>query len=234
MEQHHHSQHQNRLQNHNLNNEINVSVSYKDNLITIYIENIDDIKTPIKLVKNHEKFMHLIIVSEDLNDFFHLHPEKVDANHFEQEINLSNEKKYKAFVDIIVEGKDYVIKPIAVNSSNKNEQKSPLKLDTLNKKEIQGYYIEMEHGHFMVNKTIELKFKIKNAIPDPYLGALGHVVIIDEQAEKFIHVHPISNNETIFETQFEKAGIYKLWAEFKFGQDIIAFPYVFSVTETLH
>ena len=81
---------------------------------------------------------------------------------------------------------------------------------------------------------IELKFKIKNAIPDPYLGALGHVVIIDEQAEKFIHVHPISNNETIFETQFEKAGIYKLWAEFKFGQDIIAFPYVFSVTETLH
>src|SRR5690625_2370373 len=90
MEQHHHSQHQNRLQNHNLNNEINVSVSYKDNLITIYIENIDDIKTPIKLVKNHEKFMHLIIFSEDLNDFFHLHPEKVDANHFEQEINLSN------------------------------------------------------------------------------------------------------------------------------------------------
>src|SRR5690625_6712189 len=76
----------------------------------------------------------------------------------------------------------------------------------------------MEHGHFMVKKPIELKFKIKNAIPDPYLGALGHVVIIDEQAEKFIHVHPISNNETIFETQFEKAGIYKLWAEFKFGR----------------
>lgn len=227
-------QHQKGLQNHNLNNEINVSVSYKDNLITIYIENIDDIKTPIKLVKNHEKFMHLIIVSEDLKDFLHLHPEKVDVNYFEQEINLSNERKYKAFVDIIVEGKDYVIKPIAINSSNKNEQKSPLKLDTLNKKRIQEYHIEMEHGHFVVNKTIELKFNIKNAIPDPYLGALGHVVIIDEQAEKFIHVHPKSNIDTIFEVQFEKAGIYKLWAEFKFGQDIIAFPYVFSVTETLH
>src|SRR5699024_6896818 len=112
MEQHHHSQHQNGLQNHNLNNEIKDSDSYKDNLITIYIENIEDIKTPIKLIKNHEIFMHLIIVSEDLKDFFHLHPEKVGKNHFEQEINLSYEKEYKAFVDIIVEGKDYVIKPI--------------------------------------------------------------------------------------------------------------------------
>src|SRR5690625_7816579 len=105
MEQHHHSQHQNGLQNHNLNNEINVSASYKDNLITISIENINDIKTPIKLVKNNEKFMHLIIVSEDIKDFFYLNPRKVDANHYEQENNLNNEKKYKKYDDNIKEDK---------------------------------------------------------------------------------------------------------------------------------
>lgn len=83
----------------------------------------------------------------------------------------------------------------------------------------------------MIHLRLErkLNFNIKNAIAEPYLGALGHVVIIDEKVEKFIHVHPISDESTLFQTQFDKPGLYKLWAEFKFDEAVTVYPFVIKV-----
>ncbi|USK67050.1 hypothetical protein [Peribacillus frigoritolerans] len=78
-------------------------------------------------------------------------------------------------------------------------------------------------------ERISLNFNIKNATTEPYLGALGHVVIIDENVENFIHVHPISDKSTEFQTHFDKPGLYKLWAEFKFDGEVIVYPYVMKV-----
>lgn len=50
------------------------------------------------------------------------------------------------------------------------------------------------------------------------------------KVENFIHVHPTSEHDTVFEAHFDQAGLYKLWAEFKFGEEVIAFPYVIEVT----
>ncbi|MFD1849654.1 hypothetical protein [Oceanobacillus bengalensis] len=231
MEQHH-QHHESTIPNQNFHNEINVSLTYRDNIVEIHLENNDDINNPIELVENHEKYMHLIIVSNDLEEYYHLHPKKIKDNHFEAKVKLSDRGSYKGFVDIIVEGKDYVIEPISIGRNHANESIMRLKPDSENEKEIKGYQIILEHGHFATNEKVELKFNLKNANPDPYLGALGHVVILDELAERFIHVHPVSNNKTIFETHFDIAGKYKLWAEFKIGQDIITFPYVFEVIES--
>ena len=68
----------------------------------------------------------------------------------------------------------------------------------------------------LITNPLKVSEEIVNAIPEPYLGALGHVVIIDQDVEQFIHVHPVSAHETVFKTQFDKPGLYKLWAEFKF------------------
>lgn len=69
----------------------------------------------------------------------------------------------------------------------------------------------------------------KDATPEPYLGALGDVVITDELGEKFIHVHPMSEKETAFMTQFDERGIYKMWTEFKLDGEVIVYPFVIEV-----
>jgi hypothetical protein len=35
-------------------------------------------------------------------------------------------------------------------------------------------------------------------------------VILNEDATEYIHVHPANDHEAIFETQFSKAGTYKI------------------------
>ncbi|MED4754531.1 hypothetical protein [Brevibacillus choshinensis] len=60
----------------------------------------------------------------------------------------------------------------------------------------------------------------------PYLGALGHVVILNESAQQYLHVHPAHQEEPIFETQFEQPGLYKIWAEFKQNGKVREFPLI--------
>ncbi|MDQ0272175.1 hypothetical protein [Cytobacillus purgationiresistens] len=70
---------------------------------------------------------------------------------------------------------------------------------------------------------------MKDAKTEPHLGALGNVVILYEDGGKYIHVHPVADDKTVFETQFDKPDIYKLWAEFKFGEQVNAYPFVIEV-----
>jgi len=207
--------------------DIDVSVSFDNGLFNIHLDDSEG-NAPI-LMESHGKFMHLIIISDDFQEFYHVHPTKVDESNFNAEISLNENKGYKAFVDISVKDKNYLIKPLTVSSID-THQLVTLELDKNRTKKINGKSIELKHSDFITGKKVDLEFLFQEGIvPDPYLGALGHVVIIDKNIQQFIHVHPKSEHETIFETQFDKAGIYKLWGEFQFGDSIITFPFVFEV-----
>lgn len=235
MEQHNvnHLDHSNHL-NHNHNemekSEVKVSISYSDNILRLSL--MDDEGNVPELKLNHEKLLHLIIVSEDLDEYFHLHPSQTDNQTFEQKITLTG-NSYKAFVDINPKGKNYSIEPIPVpineNIPTYRDNDTNLKVDDIGTKEIKGKIVELQLDSFESRKDIILTFVIKNGTPQPYLGALGHVVIIDEKVKNFIHVHPISEKSTEFQAHFDKPGLYKLWAEFNIDGEVIVYPYVIKV-----
>ncbi|MBD8067796.1 hypothetical protein F7888_02255 [Bacillus sp. PS06] len=209
--------------------EVEVSVSYEDKYLRIKLKDTEG-NIPL-LEETHEKMMHLIVVSNDLKEFYHLHPTQ-EGNEFHTDISLSY-SSYTAFVDINPKGKNYVIKPIRLeinkNSSPFMGLAKPLEKDQNLIKEIGGKTVELITDPLKVDEEVTLEFTISNGTPEPYLGALGHVVIIDQAVEQFIHVHPVSVHDTIFNTQFEKSGLYKLWAEFRFGIHVHAYPFVFEV-----
>lgn len=68
---------------------------------------------------------------------------------------------------------------------------------------------------------------------EPYLGAVGHVVIISEDAEQYLHVHPLdeksSGPEAQFMTTFPKAGTYKIWGQFQHQGNVFTVPYVIEI-----
>ncbi|MGS2780460.1 hypothetical protein ACVBAX_24580 [Robertmurraya sp. GLU-23] len=210
-----------------IRDEIETSISYREG--TVKIQLLDDEGNSPQLELTHEKMMHLIIVSDDLSEFHHLHPLKVNANDYTANILLSG-SAYTAFVDIKPLGKGYLIKPLQIKmNSDIPQKKTSLEKDKTFKKEVNGKTVELIITKPLItDEPITLNFNVDES-PSPYLGALGHVVIVDQEVQQFLHVHPISDHETTFQTQFKKPGLYKLWAEFKFGEIVTVFPYVIEV-----
>ncbi|MBS2969189.1 FixH family protein [Metabacillus sp. KIGAM252] len=211
-------------------NEIQASVKFKDNRIQIKLTDSEG-KPFSKLKVNHEKIMHLIVVSKDLKKYHHIHPGKTADGTYEAEQKLSD-GNYKAFVDISPENAEYEVKPLGFQIGTSNEDKIPsLQPENSFKMTTGDYMAEMNPKKLKRQEPVTLAFSFNKGEPEPYLGASGHVVILDEKGEKYVHVHPASEKETKFETEFEKPGIYKIWAEFKFEGKVHVFPYTVKVEE---
>jgi len=214
--------------------EVSASISYTSNQLQIGL--LDPNNAPPQLQLTHEKYMHLIVVSEDLKQYLHLHPTQMEDGVYVQEIEL-DDNNYKAFVDIKPQGLSYAVKPLELNIANgtmqeqeqAHQHRHTLTADGELNKVVNGIAVEINDVTFKANENVTLDFKIQNAIPEPYLGALGHVVILDEGAENFIHVHPIGDDVTTFSTTFQEPGLYKLWAEFQFNGTVNVYPFIIEV-----
>lgn len=220
MEHHHHNSHG--------ISEVQPEVSYRNGELVIALTDKNGDAPELKV--SHEKIMHLFVMSDHLGDYHHLHPEGKGDGLFTSNVNLPD-GNYKVFVDINPKGLDYTVKPvpISVGEAPVESPKNHLNADTTFTKTINGQTVELITGAIEAHKEVTFTFDVKNAKPEPYLGALGHVVITDERGEKFIHVHPVSNHETVFNTQFEEQGTYKMWAEFKIDGEVIVYPFIFDV-----
>src|SRR5699024_12577453 len=91
--------------------------SYSQGELLIELKDKDG-KAP-SLKTYHEKIMHLIIMSSDLYDYYHLHPEAVGDGKFVHNIDLSD-GGYKVFVDISPENLNYAVKHIEILVGYKN------------------------------------------------------------------------------------------------------------------
>lgn len=209
--------------------DVTSNLTYNDGKITIYLKDqngnpVDDLEV------NHEKLLHLIVVNDQLDQYYHLHPERVGAGQFEIAYELKD-GAYKAFIDIKPKKLNYHVKPTAftIGLSEETHRQNHLKADETFKKIVDGRTAEMVVSSFEARKPVTLDFKLDESTLEPYLGAAGHVVILDEEANQYLHVHPHNENEPIFETQFDKPGTYKIWAEFKQEGKVRVFPFVIEI-----
>lgn len=189
--------------------EVKPFVSYNNGELVIELKD-ENGKLP-ELKVSHEKIMHLIFISSDLKAYHHLHPEEKGNRIYVQKLKLPNDD-YKVFIDINPKDLMYKVGPVtlSIGGIQKDPTKNKLVAETDFTKTINGRTVELITEKIEVNKEVTFNFDVKDAKPDPYLGALGHVVITDEVGEKFIHVHPLSEDETVFVTQFDEVGMYKM------------------------
>ncbi len=209
--------------------EVDVEINVAGDKLTI---NVNDLTgNPVENLKlNHEKLLHLIIVDEHLEQYYHLHPEQLDKGVFEVTKQLSP-GLYKAFVDIKPADLDYVVSPInlEIGESKASHSHESLIVDKTLTKTVNNQTATLTTTELAAEKTVVLSFDLPNVTIEPYLGAMGHVVILDEAGVDYIHVHPKNEKETIFEAQFPQSGIYKLWGEFKINGEVVIYPFVIEV-----
>jgi len=208
--------------------EVTVLVEATENRINIALK--DKNGNPVKdLEVNHEKLLHLIVVDDHLEDYYHLHPEQTGDGTFTIEQQLP-EGNYKAFVDIKPKHLSYHVEPFAFTVGTTSPHgHAELKPDDHLTKVVDGHKVTLIPSSLVAGQNVTLTFDIENAQLQPYLGALGHVVILDAHGEEYLHVHPANDEQPIFETTFPKPGIYKIWAEFKQNDVVTVYPFVVEI-----
>jgi hypothetical protein len=212
--------------------------SGKDNKLTIQVN--DESGNSIQDFElEHEKLMHLIIVSEDLSYFDHIHPEYQGNGEFIVSVTFPSGGKYKLFADFVPKGSSKVVNSDMVQVEGDKEESIPLKESSLTQL-VDEKEVTLSFDHMMSGMNLELNFNLKDnetnePISDlqPYLGAVGHVVIISADTNTYLHVHPMeektSGPDAKFMTNFPKPGIYKIWGQFKQNGTVITVPFIVNV-----
>lgn len=174
----------------------------------------------------HEKLMHLIVVSNDLSYFDHIHPEYKGGGLFTVKPDFPSGGKYTLFADFVPKGSAKTVKTKSIQVLGNERKPVVLKEDQDQTKVVAGKEITFKTDELTTNKDITLSFTIKDEkskkpISDlqPYLGAIGHVVAISEDTKNYLHVHPMNEDatgpEAKFMTNFPKSGMYKIWGQFQ-------------------
>ena len=161
----------------------------------------DDDRTPIKTFDVlHEKLVHLIVVREGLDEFAHLHPEVDASGMITIEFTFPKAGKYRLFADHQPQGKSPGLAAGALVVAGDDEPAAALVPNASN---------EVAVGEIKVHIAIQpgdqetaVRFHFVDAagqtVDDlqPYLGAMGHLVIVSADGREYVHAHPLSEAKT--------------------------------------
>lgn len=189
---------------------------------------------------NHEKLLHLIVISKDLSYFNHIHPEYKGNGVFEIANDFPAGGEYRLIADFKPTGGDSMTKMEWVRIEGESARPVPAVPDASLDKTVDGKRVKLTIDQLAANKEVTLKFSFRDdrtnqPITDlePYLGAIGHVVILSEDGERYVHVHAEEGQGTgpdaTFETEFPKSGIYKIWGQFQKDNQVFTVSYVVPV-----
>lgn len=189
---------------------------------------------------NHEKLLHLIVVSHDLSFFNHIHPEFKGNGQFTIDTSFPTGGEYKVFADFVPEGGSGTTLSEWVKVEGEEGAHEAVKADSNLKKIVDGKEIELSVSSTKPAEDVTLTFNILDAQTkegirnlEPYLGAVGHVVILSADAEQYLHVHPIDEQVTgpkaEFATSFPKSGTYKIWGQFQHQGKVFTVPFVVEI-----
>lgn len=211
---------------------------------------------PVPLDVEHEKKIHLIIVSEDLSHFDHIHPlyqakgayeitvlpkEKEYTNkNGKHETKFLNAGNYLLFADYKPTGGKHTVDKIKLEISG--TAPAPKKYTSEKLSGASGNYsisLEPDGGKFITGGLMHISGILKrngkemdaNSLGD-YLGAKAHMVVIGMEDKNYLHVHPgVEKGRFDLHTTFDKPGVYRGWIQFTADETLHTIDFVIVVKE---
>ncbi|MBL8191246.1 MAG: hypothetical protein JNK38_24735 [Acidobacteria bacterium] len=155
----------------------------------------------------HDMPFHLFVVSQDFEEFQHIHPEKQSDGSFTIVTDLPKAGYYKIFCDFFPNGgTPQVTHHNLVTAGFKGDLLSSFAQLVPDKpvgdklvKVVDGtrFELKFEPAEPFSGKSAELRYhlvddKTGQPVDDlkPYLGAWGHTLILSEDATDYLHSHP--------------------------------------------
>ena len=150
---------------------------------------IDPRKALTEFDINHEKKLHLIVVhAKDFLPFAHLHPELEADGTFVVRHTFTTPGEYSVFADSAPKGAGaqvlYAKTSVTGKALAPAETATPLR-------------VELSSSTLEARKTTTLNVTVRDpqsGAPltnlEPYLGAMGHLILIADDGVTFVHSHP--------------------------------------------
>lgn len=201
----------------------------------------------------HTKLLHLILVSEDLTQFLHLHPDYQGEGKFVlNDVVLPEVANYVLFADFTPTGDEQQVIRAVLNTEGAEALSSELTVST-NKFTVGSLTVQLEIPETLnAGEETLISFHVTDtdsgesvADLDEYLGAAGHLVILDNTANVYIHTHPAESAHDMdnmagmtmsygpdvqFEAAFPDTGLYAMWLQVQYQDEVYTFPFVVDVT----
>lgn len=202
----------------------------------------------------HDKIMHLIIVnSEDLSHFAHIHPKlNKETGIFHITHTFAKAGKYKMWIDVKPRDGQQILTAFAFNVEGQPvhtpatiaHEQTQVKNVVANGQSYQ-VMLNCQPERLVAGRDTKMTFEIRDANGKPIrnleslMAAGGHCVIIDADAQEFLHVHPaeeIGNSadwrggpSVSFLANFPKASIYRVWGQFQHERRLLTADFTFEV-----
>lgn len=218
--------------------------------------------TPIPAFEEvHTKLLHLILVSQDLQQFLHVHPDYEGSGTFIlKDLTLPASGNYAVFADFTPPG--FAQQVVRLGLSTTDAETGVPQLSASSQEAVVGplkIVLELPNTLLAEAENV-LRFDIMDAETgepistlDSYLGAAGHLVIIDQSSQVYIHTHPAGHDmegmsessemamdmpaatgygpQIEFEARFPMIGWYPLWLQVQYQGEVFTAPFVVSVND---
>jgi hypothetical protein len=179
-------------------------------------EVLDPTGTPVTQFEDrHERPLHLILISNDLTGYAHLHPVLGDGGAWTAQLPALVPGGYRLIADTApVGGPELVLTVDLVVPGTAVGQTLPEPADTVT---VDGLDVTLDLVGSSNGSTAELTVRRDGTVvePDPYLGARGHLVAIDADDLGYLHVHPTDGTGPVsFAVADPVPGRYRLFFDF--------------------
>lgn len=197
----------------------------------------------------HTQIFHLIIVSKDLSWFVHEHPVQQSDGSFTIDQTFPAGGEYRIFADVAPKGAGSQVLPVTLKVTGDAPKANPVLVPTPLTTEVDGIKATLQSADspLPIGKSTPLTFVLTDAKTgakltdlEPYLGAMGHLILINQDGQTFVHSHPMEDDASnlsaksgsvMFNARFPKAGLYKAWGQFGRGGKVVTIPFVVRVNE---
>lgn len=187
----------------------------------------------------HEAKVHLIIVRDGLDQFAHIHPDVDAAGNLSSEFRFPVGGKYRLYADFKPHGEPPSVAVAEVQVGGASSPAPRLSPNVPGTVQGDGLGAAIEIVNAKVGSPARISFRLLDAegrpVLDlqPYLGAMGHLVVIGADGKEYVHAHPgeeqAEAGRVAFNARFAKPGIYKGWGQFRRGGRIHTVPLVLGV-----
>lgn len=153
-----------------------------------------------RLVAQHERLVHVIIISKDMTEFFHVHPddatpltgEATEAATFSVPFTFPKAGDYIIGIDY-ASGLSARSEQFRVSIEGAPRQQDEVRVYPL-RSEVAGYQLSLQPGFPAVGQPATLVWRIQKDGEDvldlePYLAAAMHVAIVKDDLSEFVHAH---------------------------------------------
>ena len=195
----------------------------------------------VPLEEEHTKKIHLIVVSEDLSYFDHIHPEYGTDGSYKVSTKFPFAGNYTLFADYKPTGGNHTVDKLNVNVTGKKPAAQIYGADKLTATSTDGFKVTLqpEGGKFETNVSMHLaagltqngKAVDPNTLED-YLGAKAHMVVVSLNDKEYLHVHPgVEGGKFDLHTTFAKPGVYRGWIQFQSKGKVHTTDFVINVKQ---